>query len=152
MRPYCLFFLGFFPICALVLLGIWNPCRRQTVLAVLRSRVCDGLLFFPAAALFLAKIARLGPADFGEHKFFLLGFFGLLALAVFWKNFGFLAVRGLAILLLLWANAVLQALLGNFAPPWLLAKAVAHGTVVLALVLTFWPYLLRDWLLRRAKD
>ena len=151
MNPLFLFLLGFLPVCVGILLGFWNPLRRSTVLALLRYRLMDGALFLPATGLFLIRVAHLGPADFGEHKVLLFCLFGALAAAVLWENFGFLSVRGGAILLLLWAATVLRSLLGNFSPPWLLVKALTHGVVPLALALAIWPYLLRDWLLRRAK-
>jgi hypothetical protein len=146
-----LFFAGFLPVCALALLGFRNPFRRNTLLRILRSRLLDWSLFLPATALFLTRIAHLGPADFGCHRALLFCLFGTLAAAVLWENFGFLAVRGAAILLLLWAATVLRTLQGNFSPPWLLAKALTHGTALLALTWAIWPHLLRDWLLRRAR-
>jgi hypothetical protein len=141
-----LLFLGFFPPLCLPPL-IWKfrlpvaPTRR-----ILRSPPWNRSIFAVAAAAFLHKVSTLGAADFGEHRLALLLLFGVLALLALFYNPDFLAVRGLAILQLLWANALLRTGLGHFSVPWLTAKLFAYASILLAILLTVRPYCLRDWL------
>jgi hypothetical protein len=151
MKNALLFFAGFLPTLLLFVLGFWNPFRGKTVCALLRSQIADCVLFLPAAAIFIHRAAMLSEADFGMHRSLLTTLFSVLAVFVLWKNNGFLSVRGITILQLLWANMLLGALRGNFSQIWLVAKAIAYGIVLLACWLTIQPYRLRDWLLRRAQ-
>jgi hypothetical protein len=139
--------LGFLPIAALLLLIRYQPFRRESVEWALRSRRVNGGVFAAGALCFLQKVSTLGDADFGAHRSLLVGLFGLLALASLIANYGFLGVRGLAILQLLWANAALDICRGCFSLPWLVFKFYAYACVCLAIYLTLYPYRLRDWLL-----
>lgn len=126
--------------------------------AVLKSfprSVAAAYLFFGAgAAWFLYRIWHLSPADFGEYRTYL--FFGFLAVALlsFKCVPDFLAVRGLATLILMGAMPLLDAGYMNFAHGRIVLYKVA---VYLAITAAIWlgaqPWRLRDffaWLFARS--
>jgi hypothetical protein len=135
----------------LLALVLRNPFRRDTILKILHSQAVNRLIFFLAATAFLRKILSLGEADFGNYRIFLFFLFALLAISALFANYGFLAVRGLVILQLLWANALLRTGLGHYSLPWLLLKFATYGFILFALYLAVYPYRLRDWLCWRAR-
>lgn len=116
-----------------------------------RSQVAAYILMGTAAAWFLYKITQLGPADFGQYKNLLFLLFMVTAVGSFYFVPDFLAVRGLAALMLLTAGTLLKA--GYMqAPLSIPLNLFVYFGIVVALVLGANPYLLRnffEWLYKK---
>jgi hypothetical protein len=111
-----------------------------------RSRAAALLVFGSASLWFLfVYVATLGPADFGEHRNLLFAGFALIAVLAFFYVADFLAVRGLAALLLLYAALVLDSAFGMPQNSRLFLVAVIYLSIFLALYLAAVPYRLRDF-------
>jgi hypothetical protein len=110
------------------------------------------LVFFGAASgWFLYRVWNLSPADFGEYHVPLFIGFALVAALSFWCVPDFLAVRGLAALVLLAASPILDAGYMNFQPQVYPLKVFVYLCIALAIWLGATPYRLRDffeWLFR----
>jgi len=110
------------------------------------------LVFFGAATVwFLYRVWNLSPADFGEYHVPLFIGFALVAAFSFWCVPDFLAVRGLAALVLLAASPLLDAGYMNFQPQVYPLKIFVYLCIALAIWLGASPYRLRDffeWLFR----
>ena len=140
---------------ALAALGVALLAGRPGFAATLktfpRSTTASYLLFGPAAAWFLWNIWHLSPADFGDYRNWL--FIGFLAVAVlsFKCVPDFLAVRGLAALILLAAMPLLDAAYMEYAHPQrLLMVTGVYLFITAAIWLGAQPWRLRDgleWLL-----
>lgn len=118
-----------------------------------RSPAAAWLFFGAGAAWFLHAIWHLSAADFGEYRIYL--FFGFLAVAIlsFKCVPDFLAVRGLATLILMGAMPLLDAAYMEYDKP---QRLLMVGAVYLALSGAIWlgaqPWRLRDffgWLFLR---
>lgn len=124
---------------------IWYGMRSaESVQAFPRSRVAAYILLGTAAAWFLYKVTQLGPADFGQYKNILFIVFLVVALGSYIYVPDFLAVRGLAALILLIAGALLDASFMSYGPA-LFLKLFVYLAIVLALILGANPYKLRDF-------
>lgn len=116
-----------------------------------RSRAAAYLFFGVGAAWFLHAIWNLSPADFGEYRTYL--FFGFLVIAIlaFRSVPEFLAVRGLAAVVLMGAMPLLDAGYMNFDHPQIvLYKIAVYLGICAAIWLGAQPWRLRDffsWLL-----
>jgi hypothetical protein len=111
------------------------------------------LVFFGAASVwFLYRVWTLSPADFGEYRVPLFIGFALVAALSFWCVPDFLAVRGLAALVLLAASPLLDAAYMEWNHPQrLLLVGFVYVCIALAIWLGATPYRLRDffeWLFR----
>jgi hypothetical protein len=127
---------------------LWNgPPVARAAKTFPRSSAASILLFGGGALWFLYQISQLGPADFGDYKVLLLVLFGGAGIGAFFVVRDFLAVRGLALLLLLTARPILDASLALYPPPatrvWL--NAFVYLVIVLSLYLGVMPYQLRDF-------
>jgi hypothetical protein len=142
---------GAIPPIILCVLAFWNPFRLESTLRFIRNPFMDGLLFVSASGTFLWKILSLGESDFGNFRPLLFCVFALISLAMLARNYGFLSVRGLAVLQLLWANELLKTGLGQYGLPWIAAKLFSYFCIIFAIYFTAFPYRLRDLLSRRAK-
>jgi hypothetical protein len=111
-----------------------------------RSTAAAYLFFGVGAAWFLYAIWHLSPADFGEYRTYL--FIGFLAVAVlaFKCVPDFLAVRGLATLVLMGATPLLDAAYMEYDKP---QRLLMVSFVYLALTAALWlgaqPWRLRDF-------
>jgi len=135
----------------LLLLGVPLLLNAAGFAAVLRAfprSTAAAYVFFTAgAAWFLYAIWHLSPADFGEYRTYL--FFGFLAVAVlsFKCVPDFLAVRGLAALLLMGAMPLLDAAYMEYDKPQrLLMVTVVYVAIAAAIWLGAQPWRMRDWL------
>jgi hypothetical protein len=125
---------------------------RSALKSFPRSRSAAFLLFGGAAAWFLSRVAVLSEADFGQYrKALFVGFAGVAVLS-FFHVAEFLAVRGLAALVLLAAGPLLYPAYGEYEIPSRLFMVTA---VFAALTAAIWlgaqPWRLRDaieWLQR----
>jgi hypothetical protein len=111
------------------------------------------LVFFGAATVwFLYRVWNLSPADFGEYRLPLFIGFALVAALSYWCVPDFLAVRGLAALVLLAASPLLDAAYMEWSHP---QRLFLVGFVYVCIAFAIWlgatPYRLRDffeWLFR----
>ena len=97
----------------LLILGLALASGRSTVRAAFqsfpRSPAATVVFFGTGALCFLYRVWNLSPADFGEYRTILTIAFAAIALLAFKYTPDFLAVRGLAILVLLGAMPLLDA-------------------------------------------
>jgi hypothetical protein len=142
---------------ALIAIGahfLWHGMRSaKSVQAFPRSQVAAYLLLGTAAAWFLYKVTQLGPADFGQYKNLLFLVFLVVAVGSFYFVPDFLAVRGLAALMLLTAGSLLDAAYLELPTARLFLVSFVYVSIVAALILGANPYKLRDffeWLYRKA--
>ena len=142
----------------LALLGgllLWNgPRVGSAARALPRSTGAAWLFFGGGAAWFLWRLSRLGEADliFFQTPTLLMLAFAVLAVLSFIYSPDFLAVRGLAILMLLAAEPLLYAAYMEWSHPQrLLMVAAVYLGLTAALYLAAYPFKLRDffeWLFR----
>ncbi|MEM9227836.1 MAG: hypothetical protein AAGA45_07695 [Verrucomicrobiota bacterium] len=127
---------------------LWNgPPVKALSFAWLRSTPAAVVLFGGAALWFLWHITQLGKADFGDYKQLLLLLFGGTALGAFFVTKDFLAVRGLAVLVLLSARPLLNAAYMQFDyPQRLFLVSFVYIAIVFALWLGASPFRMRDFL------
>ena len=134
----------------LILLGVPLLLNHSGYAAMLkafpRSTPAAYLFFGVGAAWFLYAISHLSMADFGEYRTYL--FFGFLLVAIFSFKCvpDFLAVRGLAAIVLMGAMPLLQSAYMEYAKPQRLLMVTA---VYVALSGAIWlgaqPWRLRDF-------
>lgn len=140
----------------LIALGAGLLSGRKTVAAALkafpRSPAATLLLFGAGSVWFLFRVWHLSEADFGNYRTILFFAFAVIALLSFKYVPDFLAVRGLAILLLLVASPLLGAAYMHYEyPQRLLMVTLVYLGIALGLYLGAVPYRLRDffeWLFR----
>ncbi len=134
----------------LTLLGlpfVWKSSAiKKTVLDFPRSNNAAYLLMGAASAWFLYHVWHLGPADFGQYRLPLFGLFLVAALGSFHFVPDFLAVRGLAALILLTAGTLLDAAYMQDPAARLFLVGFVYAAIVVALILGASPYKLRDFL------
>lgn len=118
---------------------------ETSVKAFPRSKNAAFLLMGTASIWFLFQVTQLGPADFGQYKEWLFGFFLIVAIGSFYFVPDFLAVRGLAGLMLLTSGVLLNIGYMHFEWQTLILKAFVYSMIVVALVLGASPYKLRDF-------
>jgi hypothetical protein len=142
----------------LLLLGVallWSgPVVEHTIKAFPRSQFAALVFFGGAAAWFVYLLSKLGPADFGDYRNLLMLVFGVVGIAAFFVSRDFLAVRGLAILVLMAARPMLDSSLIYYPPPE--TRVWLNGFIYLGIVLAIYfgslPYQARDvflWLFER---
>jgi len=126
---------------------LWHGMRTEAkVKAFPRSQTAAYLLLGGATAWFLYKVTQLGPADFGQYKNILFVLFLATAVSSFHFVPDFLAVRGLAAMLLLTAGALLDAAYMQDPGSRLFLVSFVYLAIVAALILGASPYKLRDFL------
>lgn len=112
-----------------------------------RSKAAAYVFFSAGAAWFLYEIWHLSPADFGEYRTYLFCGFAAVAVLAFKCVPDFLAVRGLATLILMGAMPLLDAGFMNFEHAQIVLYKIA---VYLAIAAAIWlgaqPWRLRDFL------
>jgi hypothetical protein len=141
----------------LLALGAALASGHSTVVAALKSlprSPAAAVVFFGTGALgFLHQVWHLSPADFGEYRTPLTLGFAVVALLAFKYVPDFLAVRGLAVLMLLGAMPLLDAAYMEFGHPQrLLMVSVVYLGIAVAIYLGASPFRLRDffeWLFQR---
>ncbi|MCC6415954.1 MAG: hypothetical protein IT582_08600 [Opitutaceae bacterium] len=129
---------------------------RATVTASLkafpRSTTAAVVLFGGGAIWFLYKVWHLPESDFGQYRVILAIVFGAIAVLSFKYVPDFLAVRGLAVLILLSASPLLDAAYMHYDQPQrLFMVSLVYLCIALAIYLGASPYRLRDlfeWLFR----
>lgn len=140
-----------FPGVLLFVVGVLLFTRHSLVVsackAMPRSRAATVVFFGGAAAWFLSRVWTLSMADFGEYRTALLIFFALLAVLAFSQVPDFLAVRGLAALMLLAATPLLDAAYMEYHHPQrLFMVSAVYVGIALAIYLGAVPFRLRDFI------
>ena len=129
-----------------------NTLVSSTLKSLPRSANATIIFFGAASGWFLYRVWNLSPADFGEYRLPLFIGFALVAALSFWCVPDFLAVRGLAALVLLAASPLLDAAYMEWSHPQrLLLVGFVYACIALAIWLGATPYRLRDffeWLFR----
>jgi hypothetical protein len=133
----------------------WNSAQVTAgAKALPRSRDAAWVLFGAGAAWFVWRVAQLGEADliFVQRPTMLLIAFGALAVLALIYVPDFLAVRGLAVLMLLAAEPLLYAAYMEWTHPQrLLMVTAVYVGISVAIYLAAYPFRLRDffdWLFR----
>lgn len=111
-----------------------------------RSQLAAYILMSAASAWFLYHIWHLGPADFGQYRKIIFAVFLVTAIGSFHYVPDFLAVRGLAGLILLTAGTLLNAAYMQDPQTRLFLVSFVYGAIIAALILGASPYKLRDFL------
>ena len=146
---------------AFLVLGfaLWRnaPVWQGALRAFPRSEQAALVLFGLASVWFLWKVWNLSPADnlfnmdFTRFRLLLIGVFGATAIGSFLYVRDLLPIRGLAILLLLFAGEGLSAAFGRYdLPQRLLLVTVLYAVIVAAIFIGAAPYHMRNgiqWLL-----
>jgi hypothetical protein len=137
------------PALLLIILGVPLLLNHSGYVAMLkafpRSTTASYVFFGAGAAWFLFAIWHLSPADFGEYRTYL--FIGFLLVAIFSFKCvpDFLAVRGLATIVLMGAMPLLNAAYMEYEKP---QRLLLVSLVYLALSGAIWlgaqPWRLRD--------
>jgi hypothetical protein len=112
-----------------------------------RHRMAGIVLMVLGGGWFILKITQLGQSDFGDYKHILaILFLATLVGSIFYVR-DFLAVRGLAILILLCCNVGLKSAFGYYEiPERLVLVTLIYLFIVASLILGIMPYLMRDWI------
>jgi len=136
---------------ALLFFGAALVANTSTVRAMLRgfprSTTAAYVFFGGAAAWFLSRVATLSEADFGQFRVQLFIGFAIVSVLAFFYVAEFLAVRGLAALVLLAAGPLLGPAFGEYAIPARLFMVTAvYLALTAALILGAQPYRLRDFI------
>ncbi len=145
------------PALLLLALGAALVSGHSTVTAGLkafpRSSSAAVVLFGVGALWFLKEVWHLSPADFGEYRTFLAIGFAAVALLSFKYVPDFLAVRGLAVLVLMGAMPLLGAAYMHYEHPQrLFMVSAVYVAIALAIYLGASPFRMRDfleWLFQR---
>jgi hypothetical protein len=112
-----------------------------------RHRLSAIILMLLGGGWFLWKITQLGQSDFGDYKNILFILFAATLIGSILYVQDFLAVRGLAILVLLSANTGLKSAFGLYdIPERLVLVTILYLFIVAALILGVMPYKMRDLL------
>jgi len=122
-----------------------NSLVSSTLKSFPRSANATLVFFGTATVWFLYRVWNLSPADFGEYRLLLFIGFALVAALSFWCVPDFLAVRGLAALVLLAAWPLLMAGYMNFQPQVYPLKVFVYLCIALAIWIGATPYRLRDF-------
>lgn len=118
---------------------------RSALKAFPRSRAAAYVVFGAAAAWFLSRVAVLSEADFGQFRTQLFIGFAAVALLSFFYVTEFLAVRGLAALLLLAAGPLLYPAYGEYdIPARLFMVTAVYAGLTAGIWLGAQPWRLRD--------
>ena len=126
---------------------VWKGSSiEKTVQSFPRSTTAAYLVMGAASAWFLYHVWHLGPADFGQYRIPLFGLFLVAAVGSFFFVPDFLAVRGLAALILLTAAVLLDAAFMQDPAARLFLVSFVYVAIVVALILGASPYKLRDFL------
>lgn len=128
-----------------VLLLRQHPGFEKLLRTFPRSQTATWILFGGGAVWFLFRVLQLGEADFGDYKLLLFFLFGASAWLAFTHVPEFLAVRGLAVLVLLSAGPLLDAAFLQEPASRLFLVSAVYLLIALAIYLGVVPYRFRDF-------
>lgn len=129
------------------------PSKLESAIrAFPRDRITAWITMLLGGGWFLWKITQLGQSDFGDYKNLIFIIFAATLIGSIFFVQDFLAVRGVAILILLSANVGLKSAFGLYdIPERLVLVTIIYVFVVAALYYGVAPYKMRDtvnWLYR----
>lgn len=130
----------------LVGLGLASPERLRLCQGALRAPWARAVFWGGALVWFLIKVLQLGEADYGQYRNLLFALFGTAGVMAFFVVPDFLAVRGLAVLMLLGANVLLDAAFMQEPLSRLFLVSMVYVWIVGALYVGALPFRLRDGL------
>ena len=131
---------------ALGLFQLLKPSETKSVaIGMLRSKGAAVVFLSLATAWFLWKVLHLGEPDFGNHKMKLFWVFLIVTTASHFYVPDFLSVRGLAALLLLYSDALLDAAYMEALMSRLFLVSFVYLVIVICMYLGALPYRLRDF-------
>lgn len=136
--------LGVFLLALGVFLGLSGADGLLKFQKTLRARWANLFFFGTALVWFLIKILQLSEADYGEYRHMLFLLFAVIGGLSFFVIPDFLAVRGMAVLTLLWAHVLLDAAFMQEPASRLFMVSMVYVWIVAALYLGALPYRLRD--------
>lgn len=110
-----------------------------------RSEIASYITMGAASVWFLYRVLQLGEADFGAYRMYLFAGFATVAVLSFVYVKDFLAVRGLAILILLAAWVLLTPAYLQEPATRLFLVGLVYLAIVIALYLGVSPFRLRDF-------
>jgi hypothetical protein len=122
------------------------PARLETLVRGFpRNRATAIVTMLLGGGWFLWKITQLGQSDFGDYKNLLLILFAATLIGSILYVQDFLAVRGVAILVLLSANTGLKSAFGLYdIPGRLVLVTILYLFIVAALIFGTIPFKMRD--------
>ena len=138
-------FTGIILFVAGILFLVRNQKLTQKIQDFPRSKILSIIFMSTGCAWFLYRhVFQLSEADFGDYKLII----SLVTLFIFFSSFiftsDFLAVRGLSIVILLYAREVLDAAFLQEPTSRLVHVSVIYLFIILALYFGAWPYRMRD--------
>ncbi len=126
---------------------LWNGmASEKSAKAFPRSPIAAYIMMGTASLWFLYHVWNLGPADFGQYRKLLFAIFAVTAAGSFYFVPDFLAVRGLAGLILLAADTLLEATYMQDPQTRLFLVSFIYFGILAALILGASPYKMRDFL------
>ena len=133
---------------AYVAFHLWAALRPTQFMVLARRmprHVVVGRMLMGVATVWMVILcATMDLGDFSRMRYGITLFFGALGILSFWLLTDFLAVRALAVLLLLGANVLLDGAFLSDQPAKFLIPGLAYVWIVFGIVLTCSPYLMRD--------
>jgi len=127
--------------------ALWQPQISEKAFKAFPRHYPSGVvLTIVATVWFLWLLRTMDLMEYTVHRpKFLLGFGGLGIAAIFYLK-DFLAVRALAVILVLFGKVLLDAAFLRDESSKFLITVLAYLIVVQGMVYTAWPYLMRDGL------
>ena len=130
-----------------VMLSVKNNKLRSSILNFPRSKTLSFWFVGTATTWFLWRhVAFLSEADFGNYKLLI----GAIALASAILSFiyvaDFLAVRGLAMMILLWSREVLDSAFLHEAHSRLFLVSSIYLLIIFSIYFGAWPYKIHDFI------
>ncbi|MEM1157863.1 MAG: hypothetical protein AAF649_05600 [Verrucomicrobiota bacterium] len=126
---------------------LWQPKQAQDVLTAFPRHYPTGVVMTLLATVwFLWLLKTMDLMEYTVHRpKFLIGFGTLGVAAIFYLK-DFLAVRALAVILVLFGKVLLDAAFLRDETSKFLITVLAYLIIIKGMVYTAWPYLMRDTL------
>jgi hypothetical protein len=129
------------------LLGVWYPEKTAEALKKFpRSNLWGYILMGISTIWFIANVRQESIADFATMKKYMMGAFAVVGFGSCFFLKDFLAVRGLAVILLLLAKLTLDAARWHPSEWTILLQVMSYIWVFVGMWLTISPWRLRDWI------
>ncbi len=128
-------------------LSLWQPATaRKTLTAFPRHYPTGVVLTIIALVWFLWLLTHMDLMEYTKHRpKFLIGFTAIGVASIFYLK-DFLAVRALAVILILFGKVMLDAAFMRDETSKFLITVLAYLIIIKGMVYTAWPYLMRDGL------
>ena len=127
---------------------------NKAIIQFPRSRKMAILLMSIGTVWFIVRhILNLSEADFGDYKMLIIAIVIFVFLSSFIFTKDFLAVRGLSIIVLLFAREALDAAYLQEQVARLYLVSITYILIIMALYFGAWPYRMRDfndWLFKNS--